>query len=1344
MSLIWQSYIPYHVAQDLALHPQANPVGREQRFEVVALFADISGFTAFSEALAATGKSGAEELTAILNSYFGPMIELIQSYGGIIGKFGGDAMMALFPYEPADHAVVTRRAIQCALDMQERMVDYISIPTSAGALNLAMKAGLAAGPVFCTTVGDPATRLEYIIAGSALDRCAQAEHHATRKEVVVHNGLLEAVGEAVLVEERGEFSCITRLKQPGGRAPLPPLDQFTPEAVQTVAAYMHPSIAQRLREGQTSFINEHRQVTVLFANFGGFDYDDDPDVGDKLQTYLSRVIRIVQSYDGYLNRVDMGDKGSKAIVLFGAPIAHEDDEERALRCALELRDLPGAPARIGINTGFVYCGQVGSAVRQEYTVMGDAVNLAARLMQAARPGQILVSEATYSDDVRSFAWGSGAVLRVKGKSAPVGAYTLVGMERPGGIHLQEPEYTLPMVGREAELQVAQERLERVLQSQGQIIGITAQAGMGKSRLAAEIVELAAERGFTGYGGECLSYGVNTSYLVWQNLLRGFFGLDPSWPLEAQLSHLEVELAALDPDLVQRMPLLGRPLNLPIPENELTRSLDAKVRKTLLEALLVDCLRLRARGRPLLLVLEDCHWIDPLSNDLMETIGRNIADVPALMLVIYRPPETEHIQPRVTRFAHFGEIRLAEFNRREAERLIGLKLTQLFGALGSVPAEFVERITERSQGNPFYIDEMINLLHDQGIDPADLQTLGTLDLPDSLRSLIISRIDQLAEETKTTLKVASVIGRLFKAGWLWGAYPPLGAPERVIEQLAQLSRLDITPLDKPEPELEYLFKHIVTREVAYESLALATRTMLHERIGEFIERAYPEELDRYVDLLAHHYGLSQNVRKQREYFRRAGKAAQEAYANQAAVEYYQRLLPLLMVEEKSQVMLELGQVWRLTGQWDQAEEIYQQSLELAGYARERRTFPRCERAMGTLLRLQGKYEGALDWLERARNDFEVLDDQAGLCDSLREIGVVLWSQGNYSGALQCYQQSQQVAQELGDQRRIYRAVGNMGIVYMEQGDYSQALACYEQCHQAAAGLSDRVGVSIAVGNMGNVYLDQGNYPRALDCHAQNLQIALEIGYRQGVSISVGNMGDVYLNYGDYSQARTCLVYNLHIALEIGDILGIGFTTWNMAKVCLTQRSYEEAGRLLIQAIALGRALDTPYELCDYLYTHADLCACQEQFAAAQPLNDEALRIATEVDHKDVQFKAQVLAVRLRAALGQVGPPAAIGELESLLEAWPADPRQAAVQYEIWRLDPEQESRRQAAAGLYRALYAQTPNIKYKQRYEELTGEQLPDPLPLPPLPEIVTREPADLEALLTQFDTLVNELGDFQI
>ncbi|NJN43346.1 MAG: hypothetical protein HC806_00445, partial [Anaerolineae bacterium] len=302
-------------------------------------------------------------------------------------------------------------------------------------------------------------------------------------------------------------------------------------------------------------------------------------------------------------------------------------------------------------------------------------------------------------------------------------------------------------------------------------------------------------------------------------------------------------------------------------------------------MLVDCIRHRADKTPIFFVLEDCQWLDPISMDLLEVVARNIFDIPVFILLVYRPVEEDSHLARFSKLTYFTEIKIPEFTLAESTELIGLKLQQLFEG-AEVTGSFIDRIVDQAGGNPFFVDEMINLLHDRSIDPRDVKSLDSIILPDSLNSLIISRIDQLNENLKTTLKIASVIGRLFKASWLCGIYPQLGEQEVINLQLMQLDRLQITPLLKTEPEIEYLFKHVFTREVAYESLAHSTRQMLHEQIGIYIENEYPESLDEFLNVLAYHFGSSQNTTKQQEYFRKAGVAAQHSFANDAAIDYYQ--------------------------------------------------------------------------------------------------------------------------------------------------------------------------------------------------------------------------------------------------------------------------------------------------------------------------------------------------------------------------------------------------------------------------------------------------------------------------
>jgi len=762
---------------------------------------------------------------------------------------------------------------------------------------------------------------------------------------------------------------------------------------------------------------------------------------------------------------------------------------------------------------------------------------------------------------------------------------------------------------------------------------------------------------------------------------------------------------------------------------LTRNLDPKLRKESLETLIVDYIRAAAVETPLLIVFEDRHWIDPLSADLLAQIERRTEDLPVLILEIYRLPEDT---PGVVEIPHpprFREIRLVEFTDDEAGLLILSKLARLYGAQSSVSESLVARIAGQAQGNPFYIDEIINYLYARGLELSDLYTLENFDLPASLHSLILSRIDQLTESAKTTLKVASVVGRTFKAPWLWGIYPKLGTPERVLEQLDELRKLDIAPVESPDSEQEYFFRHILTRDVSYESLALETRTRLHELIGRYIETRHSERIPQFLDLLAYHYGMSENVNKQRKYFLEAGEAAQKRYDNRVALQYYRRLLPLLDEPEQPAILLRISQVLQLTGKWDEAEQTARRALSIAGQHRDPHTEAQARHRLGAVLRLQGRFDEAQESLTAARRAFDALDDLSGVNECLNNLGLIAWNQGNFDGALTLFQEMERNAQKIGSSHDAYRATGNAGLVYWYQGDLDKALTSLEKARKIAADIPDQMGDVRIAGNMGNIYLDLGDYRQAFAAYMTYLKTSAELGYREGISIASGNLGTVYAEQGEYENALICFTFNLKIAHEMGDPIGVAMSFWYLGLTFVYLQQLGRARLMLDKSIEIAREVDIPYELSDFLYANADRLTRQRDYAAALKNAQEAMELAREVENDATAFQSQVLTLHLSFYLGTSSLDAAIDQLANLLREYTGEKEQAALHYAIWQLDDSQAGHRDESASLYRQLYEKIPNIQYKRRYERLTGETLPDPSPLPPLPAIIADANIALDRLL---------------
>lgn len=1166
-----------------------------------ALFVDVSGFTPLTEALARElgPRRGAEELTVHLNRVYDALIAELHSYGGSVVCFSGDAITC---WLDGDDGIA---ATACALGMHDAMEQFAAVTTASGwIVSLGMKAAVATGPVRRFVVGDPECCLADVLAGRTLNRLAQAEHLAARGETLLTPETVAVLGDRLSRrvwrrdEETGEcFAVATGLAvQPSHR----PWASLPADALgeDQLSAWLLPPVWQRLQSGQGEFLAELRPAVALFLRFGGIDYDRDPAALDKLNTFIHGVQHIVLRYEGSLLQLTIGDKGSYLYAAFGAPIAHEDDAIRATTAALEMRGLVTGleyvnAVQIGIAQGRMRAGAYGSRTRRTYGVLGDAVNLAARLMSAAEPGQTLVASRTRATTGNTFCWERLPALQLKGKTGPVPVSRLAGLKAERAIQLLEPRYALPMVGRQAELALVAQRVDLVLRGRGQIIGLAGEAGIGKSRLAAEVVRLAREKGLVVYGGECQSYGTNTSYLVWRCIWRDLFRLGVDAAPDEQVRGLEASLGQIDQALLPRLPLLGPVLNLPIPDSELTRPLDAKVRKSSLEALLVDCLAAQARQGPLLLVLEDCHWLDPLSHELIEVIGRSILGLPVLMIMIYRPPDMRRLQaPRVSMLPHFTELALTEFTLEESECFIRLKLGRFLGPEGDITSDIVTHISERAARNPFHIEELLNYLHDRGIDLRDRGTLAEVDLPGSLYSLVLSRMDQLTDSQQATIRVASVIGRLFPAAMIWGVHPKVGAPEEVLADLQVLSELDLTPLENTEPELTYLFKHVVTQEVAYESLLYATRAMLHEQIGCYLESKYPAVQDQNVHLLAHHYERSENEPKKREYLLKAGEVAQRDYANEAAIEYYEKVLPLLVPAERVSVWLKLGKVLELTGQWQAAGDRYGQALAVAEELADPRGQGWCEVAMAELYRKQGRYDRAWARLEKARAYFEALGDAAGMGQVLHYAGTVADQRGDSETARSLWQQSLDIRRRSEDKPAIGGLLSNLGIVARRLGDSALARSLHEEALGIRRELGDRWAIGVSLNNLGNVALDQGNYAEARALHEDGLAIRREVGDRWAIANALNNLGNLARTQGNYEEAWRQYRESLAIYRVLDDKWALAYLFEDMGCLMALQGHAARALQLVGAASTLREEIGAPLSATEATKLEGALApACQ---------------------------------------------------------------------------------------------------------------------------------------------------------
>jgi class 3 adenylate cyclase/tetratricopeptide (TPR) repeat protein len=1153
--------------------------GRELSDRVwgTALFADVSGFTPLTEALANElgPQRGAEELTAHLNRVFHAVIDDVDRYGGEVIYFGGDAITCWLDGDDG------RRGAACGLAIQRTMASVGTIRTPAGTeVVLAIKVAVAVGDARRFVVGDPSIQLIDVLAGRLIDELADAEHLAEKGDVVLARSALDSIGDHVIVSEhRGDeqhastVGVLADLKIEVDQAEASPAPAALGEAL--VRPWILPAVYERLVTGRGEFLAELRSAYPMFVRFGGIDYDNDPDAVEKLDHFARRVQNILSEFGGNLLHVILGDKGAYLCAVFGTPHAHEDDASRAATAAIELLTLDKETAatdlQIGISHGRIRSGAYGHPMRRTFTCLGDAVNLSARLMSQAPPGCAYISEEVHlalNERVECQLVGD---VTVKGKADPVRVLSIVGLRR--GQMNREIRYPLPMVGRDAEMAVFAEALGDVLRGAGRVVGISAEAGRGKSRLVAEVVRNLSATGVTVAWGEAQNFGRTTSYLVWRDVWRTLLDLDDDATEASQGRDLTRRLRAISGDLARRGPLLGTVVGIGMEDNELTRTFDAKLRKTSLESLLVDLLRARAANGALAIVLEDCHWIDSLSRDLLEELVLACSALPVLFVLAYRPSGTPGGGLGLERVPYYHELHLGELTSGDANEVLRAKLEQLFGESVSPAAELVEFVLERAQGNPFYLEELLNYVHGRGVDPADPAAFRHLDIPDTLFRLVQSRIDMLDEAPRTALKVASVVGRTFESPFVHGVYPDLGSLDEVEARFEAARQADILRIDRVE-DRSWLFRHVVARDVAYDSLPFAMRAHLHDRVGGFLESGGPETIDRNLDLLAYHYWLGEDDAKKREYAVRAGIAAQSRYANDAAADYFQRALPLVADEERAGVLRRLGKVLELRGGWADAEATYGEAIELSRRLGDAAEQARAHADLADTLRKEGRFEEARQQLILASGIFANNGDDAGLGLVLHLEGTLASQQGQYDVARTAYQQSLEIRERLGDRASIGSLLSNLGLVAECEGDLEQARTMNERALALREELEDRWPICVSQNNLGMIALLQNDFAVAQMRFEESMRLATEIGDRWIVAYGHHNLGNANLGLGEREEAGHEFLQALQAYEDYGDLWSVALLVEDMVLLALAKEEPVRAAELVGAADALRARLEAP--------------------------------------------------------------------------------------------------------------------------------------------------------------------------
>jgi class 3 adenylate cyclase/tetratricopeptide (TPR) repeat protein len=757
-------------------------------------------------------------------------------------------------------------------------------------------------------------------------------------------------------------------------------------------------------ETQVRVEGERKYVTVLFADVvdstGLGDQLDPEQVAEIMNGAFAFLNASVKKYDGTIARL----LGDAILAFFGAPVAHEDDAERAVRAGLDIQAAAREYAeevrrtygvdfqvRVGINTGLAVLAAVGDEIRTEYTAMGDTTNVAARLQSAAEPGSVLISADTYHLVKQLFELRPRGGAMVKGKSAPIVTYeALAPRAMPGKMRGLEG-LTSPLVGRAAEFKLVNDKLNEVHKGRGAFVAVIGEAGLGKSRLLAEVSESAKSGPQVAWlEGRALSYEQAVTYFPWRQVIRAAIGAK-----EGEAHEVVREKLHHDPACVAMPEGDSQYLEVILSvESDGTREAVAALEgDALVEHIAAASrgyLRARADLMPTVIMLDDLHWADTASLDLLLSVAGLVEDLPLLITCLLRPDKDapswlaiEKARSQVG--ARYTEILLEPLGAAHSKELLGNLLY-----IEDLPESVRNLILNKAEGNPFFVEEVIRTLIDSQYIVQEnnhwraTREIVNVTIPDTLTGVLSARIDRLPENTKHVAQTAAVLGRIFAQRALMATCAAAPPPEQIEDVEPHLGILTYEELVRErvhDPELEYIFKHALTQEAAYELLLIRRRKELHRRAGEVLEELYPEQRAELASALAYHFRLGEDWQRAADYAMGAGAQAVKVYAMNEALAYY--------------------------------DDAYEALKKVSDASSEQL----CDVILGwtpAALKLK-PYQEVVDRLEEAEKSARELGDEARLARVLHWIGNVYISNGFPSRGMPALFESYQLAERLGDER-----------------------------------------------------------------------------------------------------------------------------------------------------------------------------------------------------------------------------------------------------------------------------------------------------------------------------------------
>lgn len=1088
------------------------------------VFADISGFTHLSEQLAAKGREGSEEVTRVLNGAFSEMLDVALLDGGDLLKFGGDALLHLFTGD--EHAA---RAARSAFDMRDALEEF---QDSSSPVPLSMSVGVASGSIEFLLAGG--TNKELIVAGPTASDVVAMENAADSGEILLSRNTVDLIDEDVFGDDKGDGVLLDDAPDPDD------YDAFADDSddeIQDGEIDFDRYIPSGLRRHLTATFNEgeHRTANVAFVKLTGLDAvladHGLEDATAMLDAVVAETQTIAERLGVTFLASDISEDGAKLILTTGVPARADAEEERILRAAREvaLIDNP-LDIAVGVARGSVFAGDLGSRIRRVYTVMGDTVNLAARLASAAAPNTALVTAKVLDRASSLFDTRQLEPMELKGKSKPIAPFELGDITSTGATAAAA---SLPIVGRDGELQILQDAVERAHHGKGNVVDLTGVAGIGKTRLMQALGEATAIRMLVTASEP---YEASTAYQTAGRLVRAALSLPDDLGPEKLGELLDAAVHADAPALVPWMPFLARVIGAHVPLTPEVEAIDDAFQEEKTQEV-VDQLLGAVLTEPVVMVLDAAEWVDDASRRTFFRIVADVEDRPWVVVVSRRPGDGwDDLEAGTT-------IELAGLDREAARDLVAVAMLD-----DPPPPTTVTAVIERAAGNPFFLLELLAGLSEDGDE-----------LPESIEAAAAERIDTLPLRDRRLLRYAAVLGTSFSLELLADALPEVASlvgDATVWGRLADFVQTTATGTVR--------FRQPILRDAAYAGLPYGRRRELHQSVGEALERRARRRPERFAEILSLHFEQAEGYDKAFEYAAMAAERARRKYATVVAADLYRRALRVgekmdadLPPERDREIAEALGDMTDRAGLHEEAFEAYGRALDLASddldrgrilrkqgmvhekLARYDEALEQLQQALDVLtvehegaerkrerletmlgyagvLNRKGSHEESVDWCRRVMDEAIEDDEQAVLAHSLNLL------ESNYTSlnhpdrgihaqrALEIYHRSKDLVGEA-------KVLNNLGIDAYFLGDWNTALECWSRAGDAAEKAGDVVTAASAINNLAEIERDRGNLLEAQRNFHRALQMYRGARFRFGVAYARTNLGRTEVAAGNYHDA-----------------------------------------------------------------------------------------------------------------------------------------------------------------------------------------------------------------------------------